>query len=45
MPIDQMRNTLSTVYQGEKWKHKVATMSDGQVIAIYYKFLATRKIK
>jgi len=45
MSLDQMRNTLLTVYPGERWKRKVSTMADGQVIAMYYKFLAERKFK
>lgn len=45
MSLDQMRSTLATAYSGEKWKRKVSAMSDGQVIAVYYKFLAEKKFK
>ena len=35
MSIDQMRDTLVTLYKGEKWKNRVYRMSEKQVYAIY----------
>jgi hypothetical protein len=39
MSIDQMRKAIVEVYPGERWEAKVDKMSDGQIIAIYHKFL------
>jgi hypothetical protein len=45
MTVAFMRYALSEVYAGVKWKRKVSAMADGQVIAVYYKFLAEKKLK
>lgn len=45
MSIEQMRATIANVYNGEKWKTKVSKMSDGQVIAIYGRFLDKKMLK
>lgn len=45
MSIQQMRKAIEDVYQGESWKHKVSRMSDNQIIAIYHKFLTSKKLK
>lgn len=34
--IANMRSYISNAYKGKEWKNKVSTMSDQQVIAIYY---------
>jgi hypothetical protein len=44
MSVEQMRISVEKAYPGEKWKKKVARMSDAQVIAIYYKFLDGKKL-
>ena len=44
MTTDQMRHAISRVYPSENWRHKVDKMSDGQVFAIYQKFLAEGKL-
>lgn len=36
MLIENMRSDVEDMYPGEKWKKKVARMSDKQVIAIYH---------
>lgn len=36
MLIENIRAEVKDMYPGEKWKHKVARMSDSQVMAIYY---------
>jgi hypothetical protein len=38
-----MRDAITTVYSGPKWKRKVANMDDNQVIAVYHKFLREGK--
>lgn len=45
MSNEQIRAAVISVYPGQKWKHKVAAMSDAQVVAIYYEFLRKGKIK
>ena len=45
MSNEQMRGAVISVYPGQKWKHKVAAMSDAQVVAIYHEFLRKGKIK
>lgn len=37
------RNMIASVYDSVSWKRKVRDMGDGQVLAIYYKFLAEGK--
>lgn len=39
MYIEQMRKALEDVYPAERWRHRVSKMSDGQVMAVYYRFL------
>ena len=39
MEVGRMRIEVTNEYPGKKWKDKVKNMSDGQVIALYYKFL------
>lgn len=39
MTVNQMREAISKVYSGRKWKSKVARMDDGQVLAIYQDFM------
>ena len=39
MSIDQMRTAIAGVYDGIKWKIKVANMAPNQVVAIYNNFL------
>ena len=39
MLVSEMRAYISDVYEGVKWKAKVAKMSDNQVMAIYYNFI------
>lgn len=45
MNADEMRAALLKVYDGEKWRRKIKSMGDNQVIAIYYKMVASGKIK
>ena len=45
MSIEQMRRAIQLVYPGEKWKKRVSRMSDDQIIAIYHKFVDSKKIK
>lgn len=45
MTNNQMRDVVSKVYEGQKWKTKVAAMPDSQIIAVYYRFMKEKKIK
>lgn len=45
MSVQQMRAEIAKVYAGLSWKNKVSKMSDGQVVAVYHKFLIDRKLK
>ena len=45
MTNEQIRASVISVYPGQKWKHKVASMSDAQVVAIYHEFMRKGKIK
>ena len=46
MSVEQMRCAISDAYKNsDNWKRKVLYMSDEQVIAIYYRFLNSGKIK
>lgn len=36
MLIENMRSEVEDMYPGERWKKKVARMSDKQVMAIYH---------
>jgi hypothetical protein len=40
-----MRKAVEKVYDGEKWKDKVSKMSEAQIIAVYYRFLNSKKLK
>lgn len=37
MTIEQMRAVLAEKYPSEKWRDKVARMSDSQIVAVYRK--------
>lgn len=39
-----MRDKVRALYPGEKWKRKVALMSDAQILAIYKKKVEEKKI-
>lgn len=43
MTVNQMREAISQVYSGRKWKARVAHMDDGQVLAIYQDFMRKGK--
>lgn len=43
MTVNQMREAISKVYSGRKWKARVAHMDDGQVLAIYQDFMRKGK--
>lgn len=45
MTNDQMREKVEAAYDGDKWKQKVRRMPDDQIVAIYYRFLKSGKIK
>lgn len=46
MSVEQMRSAVASAYKkSESWQKKVLAMSDAQVIAIYYSFLNSGKIK
>ena len=45
MSVEQMRKSIEQVYPGGRWKDKVSKMKDGQVIAIYTKFLEKKLLK
>lgn len=45
MTNDQMREKVAEAYNGEKWKQKVQRMPDDQIVAIYYRFLKSGRIK
>lgn len=44
MTVLQMKNQISKVYDGQKWKDRVQRMSDNQVIAVYNSFLSSGKM-
>ena len=35
--LEQMRSKITEQYENPKWKARVATMTDKQIIAIYYR--------
>ena len=39
MDIGRMRVEVTNTYPGKKWREKVRKMSDGQVTALFYRFL------
>lgn len=41
----QMRMVVMNAYSGEKWRQKVAKMTDEQVVAVYYSLLKQGKIR
>lgn len=43
MTTSQMKMQISEVYNTPSWRDSVARMSDGQVAAIYYRFLRENK--
>lgn len=43
MTIEAMREIISRCYKSDSWKNRCRKMNDGQVVAIYYKFLETGK--
>lgn len=38
MSIEQMRTSISNVYDSLRWKNRVKRMADNQVVAIYHSF-------
>jgi hypothetical protein len=45
MSVEQMKSAVESVYPGKKWKLKVSKMSSTQIVAVYYNFLACKKLK
>ena len=45
MTTVQMRQQISDVYNSPTWRRKVACMSEGQVITIFYRFLYANKFE
>lgn len=46
MSVQQMRAVLKRQYNGAyKWVNRVNKMSDGQVIAVYYRMLYAHQLK
>ena len=45
MSIEYMRKSISKIYPGEKWKQKVSSMPDYQVMAIYDSFYKNGKFE
>lgn len=43
MTTVQMRKQISDIYNTPNWKKRVACMSEGQVIAIFFRFVNTNK--
>lgn len=41
--INAMRQYVSDLYSGPRWKHRVRHMSDAQVVAIYFREQAKEK--
>lgn len=44
MKTDEMRQRLAKVYQSQKWRDRVARMSQSQVFAVYTKFKLEGKV-
>ena len=44
MTVSDMRELISSVYAGQKWKDRVRNMSEDQVIAIYWQFVKKGKL-
>lgn len=45
MSIEQMRVEISKVYPGMKWRKRVQSMSDQQVLAIFKSFARNGKLE
>lgn len=45
MSVEQMRGEIALVYSGDKWKSRVARMSENQVMAVYYRLSQTGKLE
>ena len=45
LSIEYMRKSISKIYPGEKWKRKVSSMPDYQVMAIYDSFYKSGKFE
>ena len=46
MGVDTMRGILKRQYNGAyKWVNRVNNMSDGQVVAVYYRMLNSGQLK
>lgn len=45
MKVDEKREALKAVYSSDKWKRKVAGMTEPQVTAIYLRLKDQGKIK
>ena len=45
MTIDNMRDWVKSAYPGEKWKSKVKTMPDDQIVPLYYSLIKQGRIK
>lgn len=43
MTVEQMRTEVSKAYSSSSWKKKVSAMPDGQILALYFKFLSDGK--
>lgn len=44
MTTPQMRQAIKKAYSGDSWDRKVNNMSDGQVIAVYFRLLNDGKL-
>lgn len=45
MQVEQMRIKIKFAYTSAAWQERVDRMSDGQVIAIYYRFLKQGRVQ
>lgn len=45
MSVEQMRGEIALVYAGDKWRSRVARMSENQVMAVYYRLSQTGKLE
>ena len=44
LSVQNMRESVTRVYPGIGWRHKVERMSDAQIIALYHKFVSIGKL-
>lgn len=44
MSVEEMRAAIKKVYPGPGWMHKVSTMSDAQVTAVYLRMKMKGKV-